>query len=344
MKKCILVLCVLCLPGMIMADKAITMTDLIKPDSISVDDGQIYVTDDIVILIYDLKNFTLKKRFGKEGEGPGEFIRNRQTGNPPLSIDVQTENLIVNSMNKISIFSKQGQFIEERKVLDRGDQFKPLGKGFAGQGDMREGTVRYITVNIYDSELRKVNQVYKVPHPVQRIGRGFKVINEPRVVTTYRNQLFVTLDRDFIIRVFNFRGVLLYQIDREYTKRKITDEVKRRVDEYLKNHPRIKELYELIKPLIFPEYYPAIRSMNVSDNRIYVVTWNQKEETTECDILDIYGKRLKHVFLPIRYIDELEIYPFTFKNNRLYQLVENEDEEWELHITEINRSGAGPGT
>jgi len=34
----------------------------------------------------------------------------------------------------------------------------------------------------------------------------------------------------------------------------------------------------------------------------------------------------------------LEPYPYTVKNGKLYQLIETEDEQWELQANEINRS------
>jgi hypothetical protein len=344
MKKRVLFLMVFGLTSLVMGGKVVPLADLIKPDSIVIDESQIYITDDIMICIYNLEDFTLKKRFGQEGEGPGEFLRNRQTGNPPLSIDVQTENLMVNSLNKISIFSKQGKFVNEHKVLDRGDKFVPLGNGFAGEGDLRTGTTRYVTVNIYDRNVKKIKQVFQVLHPLQKIGAGFRMLSEPRIFISHKNRLFVTLDNEFIIRTYDSQGNLKNQIKLDYIRIKVSGKDRERVDKYLKNHPRIKELYSLLKPIHFPEYYPAIRDMRIVEDKIYLVSWKKRDQSTECMVLNLQGRMLKQVFLPIRYVDELEIYPFTFKNNRLYQLVENSDEEWELQVTEINLSEVGSGT
>jgi hypothetical protein len=33
----------------------------------------------------------------------------------------------------------------------------------------------------------------------------------------------------------------------------------------------------------------------------------------------------------------LEPYPYTVKNGKFYQLIETEDEQWELHASEILR-------
>ena len=330
--------------NLIMGGKAVPLADLIKPDSIVIDDSQIYVTDDIMICIYNLEDYTLKKRFGREGEGPGEFLRNRQTGNPPLSIDVQTEELLVNSLNKISFFSKQGRFLREYKVLDRGDKFVMLGNGFVGEGDLRTGSVRYVTVNLYDRNVKKTRELFKVPHPLQRIGAGFKMLNEPRIFAVYKDRLYLTLDNEFVIRMYDSLGNGAGKIVLEYNRRKVGGEDRERIDQYLKNHPRIKELYAILKPIHFPEHYPAIRDLKIVDNEIYVIGWKVKDKSTECLVLDLSGNLLKHIYVSLKYVDELEIYPFAFKNSRMYQLIENDDEEWELLITEINQSAAESGT
>jgi hypothetical protein len=41
--------------------------------------------------------------------------------------------------------------------------------------------------------------------------------------------------------------------------------------------------------------------------------------------------------VPLAEKDERLWYPYVIKNGKLYQLIENlDEEEWELHVTEIN--------
>lgn len=335
MKRILFVLLLVLLTFPVFAGKRVSLEELVNPDSIVIDRYQLYITEETSIYIYDLENFKMKTKFGKRGEGPGEFMANRQTGNPPLTINVQTKDIIVNSLNKMSFFSKDGKFKNERKVGAFSDGFIPLDNGFAGQTLTTEEGKRYWRLDIYDSNLNKVKEVFKIKHHFQGLGKGFKVFQESRLYTAYGNKLFVAWEKDFNIRVFNSQGERLYAISHNYKKLPVTEEDKKKVIEYCKTDPHLKELYEAIKPILFPGYYPALRYMQINDGKIYAITYKGSSAKTGCLIFDIKGKFLKKVFLDLKAADLFALYPFTIDNGNTYQLVETEDETWELHIDSI---------
>ena len=97
-----------------------------------------------------------------------------------------------------------------------------------------------------------------------------------------------------------------------------------------------KQQYEELKHrLAFPDYFPEIGNFQVTDNKIYVSTWKVENGSNEWFIFDLQGKLLKRLFVPIVFLMPLEPYPYTVKNGKLYQLIETEDEQWELHAHEI---------
>jgi hypothetical protein len=313
----------------------VIIAELVNPDSIAIDQNQVYITEGTSIYIYDLENFKMKSKFGKMGEGPKEFMANRQTGNPPLTINVQTNNIIVNSLNKLSFFSKDGKFKNEQKVGAFSDRFIPLGKGFAAQTLTAEEGKRYWTLDIYDSNINKVKEVFKIKHHFQGVGKGFKVLQESRLYAAYDDKLFVAWDKDFNIQVFDSRGEKLYAINSNYKKLPVTEEDRGKIIEYFKTNPRTKELYEIIKPIQFPGYYPAIQNMQVNDGRIYAITFEKSNAKTQCLIFDLKGKLLKTVYLDLKTMDIFAVYPFTVNNGNIYHLVESEDETWVLYIDSI---------
>jgi hypothetical protein len=70
--------------------------------------------------------------------------------------------------------------------------------------------------------------------------------------------------------------------------------------------------------------------------KLYVMTWRRKNQQNEFFIFDENLKLIRKSFLPLAYRNAILPAPFAIRNNKLYQLVENEDtEEWELHISEI---------
>ncbi|MCP5105464.1 MAG: hypothetical protein GY950_18905, partial [bacterium] len=77
--------------------KVIPLPELMKPEHpLYFDKTQMYVIEGTSIYIYSLTDFKLVKKFGKQGEGPKEFILDpRFTG---LFISVRTEDIVVESL------------------------------------------------------------------------------------------------------------------------------------------------------------------------------------------------------------------------------------------------------
>jgi hypothetical protein len=114
-------------------------------------------------------------------------------------------------------------------------------------------------------------------------------------------------------------------------------EPRERYSQYFKTHPDWKDFYQRrLKGLLkFPEYFPVIRAFHVADDRIYILTYKEDKGKSEWLIMDMQGKLVKKIFLPVSFMNVLDIYPYTVEGGKLYQLIENEDEEWKLHITTI---------
>jgi len=338
MKKLLLlfILLILILTSPVFGEKVILLAELLKPDSITLDRDQIYIGEGTSIYIYDLKNFSFKKKFGKEGEGPREFRLETMRGAEQLIIDVQTENIIVTSMGKVSVFKKDGTYKSELKCHDQSREFKVLGTGFAAQGGLTiENGNRYRTVNIYDSKLNKLKEVFKAIHHFQQ-SSGLQVFETSYRFATYENKLFVAWERDFNIQVFDAGGKKLFNINRDYEKIKVTDEDKQNVIDFFKTSPRYKEFFVMLRPLLkFPTHFAALMDMKVSDGKVYAITFKKEDKGFECFIYDTNGKFLERTILPMKQMDDFISQPYTIKNDTFYQLVENEDETWELQISKI---------
>jgi hypothetical protein len=80
-----------------------------------------------------LKDFALKRKFGKPGQGPQEFAPTPgSTGS--LTIYPQTDSIVINSPGKVSFYTKDGKFIKEMKFSAglMGGFYQPIGSQFAG--------------------------------------------------------------------------------------------------------------------------------------------------------------------------------------------------------------------
>ena len=98
----------------------------------------------------------------------------------------------------------------------------------------------------------------------------------------------------------------------------------------------MKQFYQFLKNIIeFPEYFPHFQFAVPDKKHIYVTTYHRQNGKAEFFIFDYNGKLIKRLFVPFHDKNITEGFPYTIRNGILFQLNENEDEEWELHRTKI---------
>ncbi len=318
------------------AEKKVLLKELVNPDSIKLDDKNIYITDNALIHIYSVKDLRLKNQFGKIGEGPGEFLGNAKTTRAPLDIYLTSKSIVVYSYNKVSYFDKKGVFKKELRTQDRSTNFKPLGSGYAGRLMIADKKMRYRTLNIYDSKLKGLTTVTKVPHPLKDRKRGFRMAEAPMAFATYKNRLYAAFDEDLVIKVFDVNGKYLYSIKHDYDRIKVTQTDKDKLTNFIKTHPRFKSIRNYLLPLYFPERFPALLNMLISDGKIYAISGKNKNGKNECFTFALDGKLLKRKIVNLAYKNEFDLSPHYIKNDTLYQLVEDEEnEKWNLLISKL---------
>jgi hypothetical protein len=334
MKKTCFVLLIVFLAAFICAGTVIPLHDLVKPWTINVDKARIYITEGLVVYIYGKGDFKLIKKFGRRGEGPGEFKANAG-GLEWVDLFLHPDHLVINSFHRVSLFTRQGEYI---KQIDgaAGNTFQPLEKKYVGQKYLVDNKVLYNTIWLYDSNFQKIKEIYRCVHGFQR-GKSFNAFTYyPIVYKTYKNKVFLD-GRDGNLYIFDQTGEKSAACKLETEKIQVTDQDRERYIQYFKTHPDWKDLYmRRLKGLLkFSEYFPVIRVFHVADDRIYILTYKEDKGKSEWLIMDMQGKLEKKIFLPVSFMNVLDIYPYTIEGGKLYQLIENEDEEWELHILSI---------
>ncbi len=322
------------------AVKIATFHAHLTPDTILVDDDQLYITEGSSVFIYSMKDFKLIKKFGRKGEGPEEF-----KGKPQLN--VQGVHILVNSTAKVSFYTKSGIYIREVNNIVSGHTFQPLKDGYVGYySTVDKDGVRYSGIYIYDMKFARIKNVYKYKSIAQsERGKGWRLFAMTYITPLVcDNKIVVAGGVDFIIDVFDDKGEKLFAINREYKRVKFTEVHKEKILYLYKTRPSTAPDYDWWeKNIYFPDYFPAIRKVYTADKKIYVRTYREKENKSEFFVFDVRGKLLKHVFLPIAESSAKNAYPymqdsspFTIKNGNLYQLIlDEETEEWSLHVHEI---------
>jgi len=138
-----------------------------------------------------------------------------------------------------------------------------------------------------------------------------------------------------VVEAFDSSGNKLFSLQHPYEKIEFTTGHKEKFVKDFSTHPRYQSLYQMIKSLAkYPEYFPLIRHFLVADNKIYVLTYKEINNKCQFVVFDSKGKFLNQLMLPVKEKDALEPFPFTIKNEKLYQAVEDEG-GCKLHITDF---------
>ncbi len=337
MKQTLILLTILAIGFLLYPEKVATLNELANPFIMQVDENQLYITDSETVLIYSLKDYKLQKKFGKEGEGPGEFRISPTVSMGSVMLDVYPDYLIINSMGKVSFFTKQGEFIKEMRTISPLGMFKQLGNRFIGYGFSVDKNGNYMTTNIWDEKLTRV--IKELNREEQWFVPGKKIDAFGMRVGFFfvaDNKIFVENEKRNIL-IFDENGKKQGSIDPAIEPLKMTKSFKEGFHHYLKTTARFKQFYPILKDILtFPDYFPRIRLYYTADKTIYILSWRGKNGQTECFVYDLKGKLINKTYLPLIEQSEFFQYTQTFGNGKFYQVVESEDEEvWELHVTEV---------
>lgn len=317
------------------AERLVTMEDVTRPFMMSINGDRLFIVDGTSVLIYSMKDYKLIKKFGKAGEGPGEFMVNYR-GGPGMMVFPTTEKLVVNTDNKLFLFSREGEFLSEVRAPVF-TAFMPLTNGYAANGFAAdEKQNRVLTVNLHDLQLNKVKGLY-VSNRALNTSVWKDLPKNPFYFVTYKNRIYVMAVKEgFCIIVFDNTGKELYRIKKDEPRMSVTNEFKKRALYWGEHESNFKEFFDKSR-FTFRKHFPAMQEMAVDSDRIYAFTFKIKDGNTECIIMDLKGKELKRVFLPMPYKTPIGYtLPSTFDNHKFYRLLDNEDEEsWELHVVDV---------
>lgn len=323
------------------AENGVLLPDLVNPGRVVVYKNRLYVAEYEKIYVYDLKTFKRIVRFGKKGEGPGEFTLGRRNRKDFLTITPVADKLAISSRNKISFFSRKGNFLYELKMTSgftrRIQPFKEffISRQFRG---MRENKP-YQAITLFDSDLKKIREIYKHFLKIEfRRGRGRNTgtINEFDDVFGYapgEDKVFVFDNQDFDIKIVDASSNKIGSIKIDYQPVKLTSAIKKNYMDHYKN-VSYKDNWERVRNRIeLPDYFPAIHSLHFSEMKLYVQTYKLENGKVEFYRFNSVNKLEKKISLPLIKTSIREFYPYCIHGSTLYQIVEDEDDEqWYLVI------------
>jgi len=351
MRKIIIICLVLAISSILSGKELGILSDILKPQLLEVKNEKLFIIEGAEVYIYSAKDLKLLKKFGKKGEGPGElqvlpFLSN--------IIFVYPEYLFVQGLNKIIYYTHEGKLIREMKKNPNIMKMIPLGKKFVGvaskiiPGKNRE----FQAVCIYNEALNEEKELFRR----EIFPSSQKLLMIPRSMnfTVYNNNIFLEKSEKglIVIEVFDADGNAINKIEKKVEPIKVTDYYKELSIEDLKadNLVRLEmkqfggwEQYKKMLNMQWPDFLPEIKDILVSENKIYLQTYKEKNNKVEYLIMDTDGKNQKFVFLPkvkepsfINRMAGKGTRFFDIENNKFYYLYEDdENEEWIVHLEEI---------
>jgi len=319
----------------------VTIPDIYKPDSITVNENYIYITQGVEVFIYSKKDMKLIKKFGQAGEGPREFKKIPAPWIPSITLYLTGDKLLINSLGKVSFYSKNGEFINETSTGTQA-RYIPVGDKYIYMHITAEDKVTYIAADLLDANLKNKIKLCHFKFPAQP-GKKRDPILMARMISyfdryAYKDK-FVYPTESNSIKIFNSDGKEVTSFTPNYTKVPIDGALKKKLNDFFTNDIRYKVPYSLDKDrnlISLPEHMPIFKDYRLADDKIYILSNFKKDGKFETFIYDFSGKLLKKTFIPLKESDMLTLYPFYIKDNKIYQLVmDEEEEEFRLHITEI---------
>lgn len=343
MKNKILYIILLFPISILWAEKLGTLPEINKPEMIEIFNNRIYLVEGATAYVYDLKDLRLVKKFGKAGEGPGELKVNRSLTNYLIPAP---EYLLMVGMDKAIQYTYEGSIIKEFRIPQFTNFLHPAGDNYVAMKFKPQGQKAFLTTMIFSSTFKEIKEIYSQPFSGGRnlLNLTYDGLN----IGVFQNKIFMEQSPEgFVIGVYNTDGKLLYKIDKKYKKLKFSAKHKEEALNRIKNDPQVKgigwnNLKKVIK-ITHSEYLPAIQDILIADKLLYIKTSLENEGKAEFIVMDFAGNELKRTFLPelktTQIVNILFARParlFKIYQGKYYYLIENEDdEEWELHFTNI---------
>jgi hypothetical protein len=337
----------LCLIGLLvgmgpLGAEQVVLPEVLNPNALAVHADYLYVMEETSILVFKLPDYQFVKRFGKSGEGPMEFSRF-------VTLTPLRDRLWINSMGKISVFSLKGDFMEVKKSPG---QFRtlvlPLGDKHIGRLMQRGDEGMSSSLVLFDAGMNKLKELAPLPFgggpggggPGGRGGRpgaGASLVfpMTPSLMAGNGQTAAVAAWDTFRILLVADGGKSVKTVEKTgFQRPSLGQSDKKAYEESLKRRfgtrwPQMKER------ISFGEFYPALGELFFDGSDLIATTWKMEKTLTQVYRFAPDGRELGVLLLPLRNQAPLERFPLTVGNGRVYQLVENEDEEWELVVTEL---------
>jgi hypothetical protein len=289
--------------------------------------------------IYSINGFSKVAEFGRKGEGPKEFM--------PIygTVTLRDDSIYISQYPRLSVISKTGKL---KKIINSptdAGSFIPFGRNFIGTRypfTKPTDITGKIVFSLYDSRLKKKKEIFqgefrKFSWPGSQKTNVLYVRHCCKAVV-YDKKLFIGLSgKGFFFTTYDLEGNKHYNIRLDYKKHKITNEYKKNQIDIIKKHwGKQWEYYKSRFEIVFTEYFPAFSNFSIDNRKIYVFMYPSGETRQEVLILDLYGKLLRKIKIPLIGDGITAQKPLCIKDEKIFYMYDNEStEKWEIRFEKL---------
>lgn len=354
MKKIIIIIILIIIPLFMMGDKLGTLTQVLKPAYLEMDETEIVICEGSVFYVFSTKDLSFIRKFGNKGSGPGELADVGFIANP---VTIIKDGYFVEGVHKFIFFDKKGKLVKEKRKTGNLTQTMPIGENFValkvGPPNEANNNKAMLELCFFDKDLNFKKVLTKTIFSSQGQPPKLNMVPESINFSIYDEKIFIEESHQgFIISVFDNKGEKLYQIKKNYNPIKITAGHKERILEDFKNDSLVTAQikgaggWNNFRKLIvmnYPETYPPLQELNIANGKLYVTTYEEKDELEKMMVMDLKGKVLRETFIiktpKSSFLARLigkKARLYKILNDTIYYLYENaDDEEWEIHTYKI---------
>lgn len=314
--------------------RSIVLKELINPRAILADGEYVYITDQYSLFIYSLTKGKMILHVGNKGSGPAEFL---------FTPDVQLldKGFLLYTSNRFAIFNLDGKLITQKNLTFPVFKIHQSCENYVTHQWMFQKNKRFSEMIIYDKDLNNITSIFKNEKKNKSLEQTIKSTRIIEPIITFKcgegKIVLANGNRGFYFKILDSLGNHLNTIMLEMKKIPVKDEDKPYFIEIFKNKTFLKNKWRMFKQIagdldsLFPEYYPAYEDFFIDNHRLYVKTYERKNNNVLFIILNLNGEKLKRVWLPF-----VEGSRCAIGKEKFFYLVEREDtQEWELFVEKI---------
>ncbi|MBM3311105.1 MAG: hypothetical protein FJY80_06330 [Candidatus Aminicenantes bacterium] len=330
--------------------KVFPLAEISSVFEVKVSAERIYVSDarDRNVVMYALDGAKFLGKFGRAGQGPGEFDSAPRLVFAP-------EGLAAKSFSKILFFSPGGEFLREVKgfnidLMVSGLPVFPMGERNVGFPFIRDesGPMIECVGRVYDADWKPVRDFtgrFPSATPAPPPPPGAKRTGPKQDALLVKDYVgaaveggriyFADSRKGISIAVYDGEGIQLSEIKVEAKPVSVTrNEREKMISEW---REEMKDYLDLFNPVV-PDVYPAFFAFRLDGNEIYVLTPVRRDGRYEVIALDTAGKVLRRSFAFAHeptwgYLPGVNS-RFDIRGGKLYYVDYNEAaERYELQVT-----------